>query len=673
MFKVGVDVGGTFTDLVVLDGQTLRIFKTPTTPDVTEGLINVLQKAARTLGLSFPDFMGRIALCVHGTTIGTNTMLEGSGARVGLLATEGFRDSLAIRRGKREYLWDFRKAYPPPIVPRYLRLGVRERIDKNGEVLFPLSRESLEAALSLFRKEKVEAIAVCFLNSYLNPVHEAEAESAARAAFPGAFITSSAKLIPVMGEYERTSTAVIDAYVGPKTSQYLLLFAERLKEQGLTAPLYLVQSNGGLTGIQTAARRPSSLILSGPAAGAPASLFYGRLCGTENLIFLDMGGTSCDVTLIRSGVPALKDETRVAGYDLALPSIDINTIGAGGGTIAFIDKGGMLKVGPRSAGASPGPVCYGKGGGEATITDANLILGRLNPDYFLGGEIGLDPQKARAIVGEKIAAPLRLSGEQAALGIIRIANEMIVSAVKKISIERGQDPRNFTLVAGGGAGPLQACEVSAALGIREVYVAREAAASCAFGMLITPVRHHYIQSIYKKLRGLTIREFTSWVAALKERARAENPRPMSFSTFLDLRYRGQQWKLEVEAGEDGFQVEKTEEAFHRRHEALYGFRREYAPVETQAIKLIAEEEMEEFSVRPAAREGKGSVQVGEREIITEGGKKVLAPCYRGSSLLPGLSFQGPSIIEEETTTLYVPSGWKAGVDEYGNYRLRRES
>jgi N-methylhydantoinase A len=245
--------------------------------------------------------------------------------------------------------------------------------------------------------------------------------------------------------------------------------------------------------------------------------------------------------------------------------------------------------------------------------------------------------------------------------------------VKKISIERGQDPRNFTLVAGGGAGPLQACEVSAALGIREVYVAREAAASCAFGMLITPVRHHYIQSIYKKLRGLTIREFTSWVAALKERARAENPRPMSFSTFLDLRYRGQQWKLEVEAGEDGFQVEKTEEAFHRRHEALYGFRREYAPVETQAIKLIAEEEMEEFSVRPAAREGKGSVQVGEREIITEGGKKVLAPCYRGSSLLPGLSFQGPSIIEEETTTLYVPSGWKAGVDEYGNYRLRRES
>jgi len=673
MFKVGVDVGGTFTDLVVLDGQTLRIFKTPTTPDVTEGLINVLHKAARALELSFPEFMGRIALFVHGTTIGTNTMLEGSGARVGLLTTEGFRDSLAIRRGKREYLWDFRKAYPPPIVPRYLRLGVRERIDKNGQVLTPLSREMVEEALSHFREEKVEAIAVCFLNSYLNPVHEEEAESAARRAFPAAFITSSAKLIPVMGEYERTSTAVIDAYVGPKTSRYLLLFAEKLKEQGLLAPLYLVQSNGGLTGIQTAARQPSSLILSGPAAGAPASLFYGRLCGRENLIFLDMGGTSCDVTLIRSGMPALKEETRIAGYDMALPSIDINTIGAGGGTIAFIDKGGMLRVGPRSAGASPGPVCYGKGGGEPTITDANLILGRLNPGYFLGGEIRLDKQRADAVVAEKIAVPLRLSVEQAALGIIRIANEMIVSAVKKISIERGQDPRNFTLVAGGGAGPLQACEVSAALGIKEVYVPREAAASCAFGMLITPVRHVYIQSVYKNLRDLKAPEFTSWVAALKERARAENPRPMSFSSFLDLRYRGQQWKLEVEAGEDGFQVGKAEEAFHRRHEALYGFRREYAPVEALAIKLIAEEEMEEFSVRPAAREGEGGMQVGEREVVTEGGKRVLTPCYRGGSLRPGLSFQGPSVIEEETTTLYVPSGWKAGVDEYGNYRLRRKA
>jgi N-methylhydantoinase A len=243
----------------------------------------------------------------------------------------------------------------------------------------------------------------------------------------------------------------------------------------------------------------------------------------ENLIFLDMGGTSCDVTLIRSGMPTLKDETRIAGYDMSLPSIDINTIGAGGGTVAFIDGGGMLRVGPRSAGASPGPVCYGKGGGEPTITDANLILGRLNPGYFLGGEIRLDQQRADAVMAEKIAAPLRLSVEQAALGIIRIANEMIVSAVKKISIERGQDPRNFTLVAGGGAGPLQACEVSAALGIKEVYVPREAAASCAFGMLITPVRHHYIQSIYKKLRDLTIQDFSSWVAA--PRSARGNPRP----------------------------------------------------------------------------------------------------------------------------------------------------
>ncbi|MCH2506598.1 MAG: hydantoinase/oxoprolinase family protein, partial [Dehalococcoidia bacterium] len=467
-WRIGVDVGGTFTDMVLRDDAgDLWVFKAPSVPsDPSQGVKSVLDIAAAELSLTLPTLLQNCVLFFHGSTVATNTILEKKGAKVGLLTSKGFRDSLEIRRGIRENMWDHRAPFPEVLVPRYLRRPVGGRLDKNGEELASLVTSDIDQAMEVFEAEGVEAIAIALLNSYGNPAHE---DAAREHLQPFPWVSLSSRIAPIMGEYERTSTAVINAYIAPKVVSYLRHLDAELREQGLSRPILLLQSNGGAVSVDQVSERAVNLVLSGPAAGVGALGLYAGLAGNDNLIAMEIGGTSCDVTLMGEGQVAVTDELMIDGYHVATPSVDIHTVGAGGGTIARVDEAGLLHVGPHGAGARPGPACYGLGGLEPTVTDAYMVLGRLRPGPYAGGSVTLDDALARKAVLDKIATPLDITVEEAATGIIRLLEQNLLHAVEHISIQRGHNPRRFTLVAAGGAGPMHGSGVARALGCRSAY------------------------------------------------------------------------------------------------------------------------------------------------------------------------------------------------------------
>jgi len=679
--RMGVDTGGTFTDGVVIDEKgAIHNFKELSTPkDPSIGLYNVIKKAAEHFGKDVRGFLGDLDFFAHGTTVATNTLLTGTGAVTGLILTKGFRDTLEMRRAHKENIWDLYLPAAPPLVPRRLRIGVRERIDYRGRVVQPLVEQDVREACALFRKEGVKAVAVCTLFSFLHDAHEKAIRAIVREEMPDAFISISSEVLPQIREYERTSTTVANAYVGPKLTVYLSTLESKLKRDGLSRAFYIPASNSGVMTAETAIRHASATLLSGPAAGAVGGIFFAELLGRGNLITMDMGGTSFDVTLVSEGKVSLSTEGSIAGYRIAKPMIDINTIGAGGGSIAWIDAGGMLKVGPASAGSDPGPVCYDLGGAKPTVTDANLLLGYLDKDYFLGSEMKVNEQKAREAVKRVIAEPLGMSEVEAAAGIFRIINQNMADAAKVVSVQRGHDPREYALVSAGGACSIHACKIAEEVGSTTVIVPRAASVFCALGMLECDIRLDTLKTWHAVIPGIDLAQFNEVIEQAEKQALAEllqegvERERASLVRHLDMRYVGQHHEVSVEIPSACVIEEKhlpvIAEAFHKAHEKLYTYSTPENPMEIMNLRITAVGAVDKTGLfeRPLGKADPSKASKGGRKaFFEESGGLVEAPVFDRDLLAPGNRIPGPAIIEERITTIVVHPGWDARVDGFEN-------
>jgi N-methylhydantoinase A len=677
-WRVGVDVGGTFTDMVVAgpDGG-YDVFKVPSTPAAPEkAVLNAVTKASEHFGKSVGDFLANVSHFIHGTTVATNTALEGKGACVGLITTDGFRDALAIRRSIRENAWDHHTPYVPVLVPRARRLGVGGRLDAEGRELAPLSQEDLARAAETLKDEGVEAVAVCLTNSFLNDAHEQEAAKFLQEALPDAFLTASSEVAPIMGEYERSSTAALNCYVGPRTVGYLQKLEAGLKESGLTSPLLLVQNNGGITAVSEIAARPVNLMLSGPAAAVGTLSYLARAIGRDSLISMEIGGTSCDVVLMHNGEVAQTDGVDIAGYDFVSPTVEVHTIGAGGGTIARVDDAGMLLLGPEGAGARPGPACYGVGGSLPTVTDAHAVLGRFKSGPLADGAVQIDTDRAFVAIKEHVADPLGISVEDAAVGLLRLMDQKLVLAVQKLSTERGNNPAEFDFVPGGGAGPLHAVNVARTLNCRSVYVPRASGAFCAMGMLASDCRHDHLRFFRGELDGTDLskpdqglRDVGDEVTArlMREGFAAEDAERQY---ALDLRYVGQQWDITVPATLP-LDPASIRAEFEEKHQRSYGHTQPNGRIEIRALRAAAIGRMPKLEDKRRALEDGTPEPVEHRRVwVDEATGWQEVPCFAGADLLPGFSLTGPAIVSEQTTTLLVGQGDALSVDASGNFTIK---
>ncbi|MHC4218347.1 MAG: hydantoinase/oxoprolinase family protein, partial [Planctomycetota bacterium] len=542
--RIGVDVGGTFTDFLVVrsgaDPQVHKVLSTPADPSI--GLVNGLLEIAEGMGVPLRELAGSIETMVHGTTVTTNAVLTRTGARTGLLTTEGVRDALEMRRGIREEQYNNRYTNVTPLVPRALRRPVHGRLNYCGDELEPLCTGDVEHAIDFFAAEQVDAVAICFMNSFADAAHEQHAARLVREKLPGAYLTVSSDFLPSIRFYDRVSSTVLNSYVGPKLSSYLERLGDRLREIGFGGVLLIMQSNGGVVSPAVAHGHSALTLLSGPAAGPQAGLSYVRGHGRDDCITVDMGGTSFDAALVRDGTAIVVTEGEINRLRIALPMLDIVTIGAGGGSIGWIDEGGLLRMGPQSAGADPGPACYARGGALPTCTDADLVLGYLDAEFFAGGRIHLDRDAATQVIRQHVAEPLGLSVEAAAAGMYRVINTNMAQGVREISIKRGIDPREFPIVAAGGAGPLHACEICEELEIPQFVVPRESSIFCAAGMLASDLQHDFVSSFvstldrldWKKLNGVIDGMIERGAGLLAEEAIPEPDR--DFTLKLDCRY-----------------------------------------------------------------------------------------------------------------------------------------
>jgi len=678
-YRIGVDVGGTYTDLVAAgaDGG-LTVVKTPSVPtDPTAGVMTALGLAAARLSISVRGLLAACPLFVHGTTIATNTLLTHRGAKVGLLTTAGFRDWLAIRRGMRENPWAHREPNPEPLVPRYRRIGVPGRLDAEGREIEPLDLAMIEAACAGFKADGVDSVAICFLHAYRNAEHERAAAAKVRECLPGAPVSLSSEIAATVGEYERGGTAVMNAYLAPKVTAYLRAMAASLREAGLTSPLLLLQSNGGAAPVDQIADQPVRLLLSGPAAGVGALDQVAVALGVDNLIAMEIGGTSCDVTLMADRRVELIDEQIIEGHHLAIPTVDIHTVGAGGGTIARAIAG-SLTAGPDGAGASPGPAAYGRGGVNATITDALVVLGRLRPGPQAGGAVNLDADLARAAIAREIGDPLGLSVERAAAGMVAVMEQNLLHAVERMSIERGRDPRGFTLVAAGGAGPMHGTAVARRLGIKDLCLPRLAGAFCALGLLTADLRRDFGLVALLPLEGVASLEPS--LAALGARAAAVLGESgfagasLELEPALDLRYRGQQWDVRVTLGRgpDGFSMDpvRIRAQFEAAHQRLYGHIQPGGALDVTGLRVSGVGRFPTAATPSLAPATHPPEPIGHRAVwLGDEATPRNLPVYDGSQLAPGPVLTGPLIIEEATTTLLIDGPDQVTLHPAGLYRV----
>ena len=669
-YRVGVDIGGTFTDLVLMgDGVTLATRKALSTPpDYADGIVDGLRSILADTGVA----PSAIAEVVHGTTVATNAVLEGRGARTALITTAGFRDVLELRRIRVPALYDLFWEKPAPLVPRRWRFEVEERVGPRGEVWRPLDEASLRCALEAVKRAEVESLAICLLHSYANPTHERRVAELAAEVLPDLYVSCSCDVLPEIREYERTSTTVVNAYVGPLIARYLRRIGARLAEIGVRAPLLVMQSNGGAMTAAEACERPAYIVESGPAAGVTAAARLGAQAGERSLITLDMGGTTAKAALVEDGQPARTSEYEVGaginlssqlvkggGYALKLPLVDVSEIGAGGGSIAWIGEGGRLLIGPRSAGADPGPVCYGRGGADPTVTDAHVVLGYLNQAALAGGSVPIDAAAARRALDERIARPLGLDVLEAALGVHRVAAATMVRAVKAVSTFRGRDPRAFSLLAFGGNGPLCAVELARALTIGRVVVPVAAGVFSALGLLAASVEQHWTRTVFRRTDGLGAEEVERELAALAARA----PAGATLRRSADLRYAGQAYELTVPVPDGPIDVGQLVEAFAREHLRVYGHRAERDPVDLVNLRIVAtaREASELPRSRPSAPWERGRVTARPAYFGRDHGL-VSTPVVSRRDLPP----EGPFILEEYDCTCVVPPGARARLDEWGN-------
>jgi N-methylhydantoinase A len=678
-YRIGIDVGGTFTDFLVLGSNGQRIVhKTSSTPsDPSVGVGNGLAEIAELLGSELAAFLAGTEAIVHGTTVTTNAVLTRRGARTGLLATKGFRDALALRNGLREEPYDNRLQPPVPLVPRSLRLGIEGRVDWSGSEVVALSLDEVREACDVFSREAVEAIAISFMHSPANGEHERRARDLCRELLPGAYVTASSDLLPQVRYYDRTSTTVLNAYAGPTITRYLSALTARLGELGFAGVLLIMQSNGGVATPAEVSERAALSLLSGPASGPTAGLWQLAPHGITDCITIDMGGTSFHAALVTNGEPLVMTDGVIDRWRIALPMIDIHTIGAGGGSIARVDAGGMLQVGPQSAGAQPGPACYGRGGTEPTTTDADLVLGFLDDQSFLGGGMRLDRAAAARAIEEHVGRPLGLSLEQAAAGIYDIVNVTMATGVRDVSVRRGLDPRDLPLVVAGGAGPVHATAIAAELEIPLLVVPRESSIFCAAGMLMSDFKHDFVRAYKAELAQVDEQRLRSLFTEMEHEGRAVLEREqvdagqISIRTALDLRYVGQWHELTVSIVATDPHSIRT--AFDAQHDRLFGYASAESPVELLAVRSTA---IGSTSKPPLQQlDGRGAsdaaaAQTGTRSAWSPGARAMLdTPVYDGLALGAGAQLLGPAIVELANTTIVVLAGFRLSVDQYGSFIL----
>ena len=679
--RVGVDVGGTFTDFLIKDDDGgARIYKTSTTPhDPTIGLVNGLDKAAKDAGLSLEKWLGQVETIVHGTTITTNAVLTGEGARTGFITTSGFRDLLNMRRGIKEKQFEI-YAPPQPLVERRNIAVVRERVTVDGEADTPLNEGDVREAAALFRKQGVEAVAVSYLWSFRNESHEQRTKEILEKELPGIYVSLSTEVLPQIRVYERHSTTALNSYVGPVLTRYLSRLQQRLRELGFRGSLLIMQSNGGVMSPEVAQRFASNTLLSGPAGAPQAGIHYGAIHKFHNFITVDMGGTSFDVALVRNGAASMTTEGMIGGHRIASPSLDIHTVGSGGGSIAWIDAGGLLNVGPKSAGASPGPACYGRGGTLPTVTDANYVLGYLD---FAGGELTLDGEAARQAIDRHVAKPLGINVVEAAYGVYQVVNADMAAAIAVVSVQRGYDPREFVLVVAGGAGPLHAGPIARDLEIPLIQIPRESSVFCAAGMLISDLKHDYVHTYAREFGDVDIDAIAAIYHDIVDKAmrtlEAENvPAQRAVIEYsADLRYVGQFNEVEVPAFGDGdFSREALSvlaKEFHRKHDELYGYSTPAAPVELINLRVSVRGVTDKPNVETHALHGHdpSAARTGWREAWFDGAY-VSTPVYDGLKLFNGNVVAGPAIVVQPTTTILVPDDFELTCDAGNNYLMYRK-
>jgi N-methylhydantoinase A len=716
-WRIGVDSGGTFTDVCLFDDATgaIIVWKVPSTPDdpsrgIAEGVAEGLDKVDAA--------PGAVVYFGHGTTVATNALIQHRGARTGLITTDGFRDLLEIGRQKRPDLYDLQADKPPVLVSRDLRLEVPERIRHDGSVETPLDRAALRSAVERLREAGVEAVSVCFLYGFVQQEHEEAAAALLAELMPDAFVSIAHRVAPEFREFERLSTAVVNAYLGPVMQRYIHRLGRRLTDLGMTTPPHLTQSNGGVISFQQAAALPVRTVLSGPSTGVVGAAEVGRQAGFEELITFDMGGTSTDVALLSGGVCRLSSEAAVHGYPIKAPMLDIHTVGAGGGSIAFVDSGGLLKVGPASAGADPGPACYGRGSDAATVTDANVVLCTLNQQSLLGGRMPIRHDLALAAV-ERLAEQLGLDVMQTAQGIISVVTANMARAIRVISVQRGYDPRDYTLVAFGGAGPLHAARLAHELEISRVLVPTSPGILCAMGLLLTDLRTDFALTRLTTLTDAAVPvledAFTNLEARAQQWLDAEQIAPANRRIIrtVDMRYAGQNYELPIpcppgvasgmarqsasrptqrggsggpdapghdETGPTGRRdsegtVTQLAESFTAAHRRLYGFAAEDEPIQlvTFRVEVSAIVPKATFAAAPDAGPDASAAIVDTRSVwLPEFGNATNCPVYDRTKLRPGNYLKGPAIIEQMDATTVVLPGMAARVEPYGNLILEAE-
>ena len=681
--KIGIDVGGTFTDFLLMEESgDSEIYKTLTTfPDPSVGVFNGLNEMAEKRGCNVRDFLQEVEIIVHGTTVTTNAILTNSGVKTGLLTTKGFRDALQMRRGMREELYNNRYEAPKPLVRRSLRWPVEERVTHTGDMTKPLQEQDVKTGVEHFKKNGVKAIAICFLHSYANPDNERKALEIVAEQVPEAYVTLSSKLLPQVRFYNRISTTVLNSYVGPILRDYLLSLIKKLDAANFKGVLLIMQSNGGVTSPQVAMEMAASTLLSGPAAGPIAGIAYTSIQGYEDCITVDMGGTSFDAALVKEREPLLITDGNINRHLIAMPILGIHTIGAGGGSIGWIDDGGLLHVGPQSAGANPGPVCYSVGGTEPTCTDADLVLGYLNPDFFLGGKIKLDVNAAEHAIKEHIAKPLGLSLTEAAAGMYHLINVSMASGIKEVSIQRGFDPRDFPLVVAGGAGPIHAGLIALELEIGLIIIPKESSIFCAAGMLLSDLKHDFVRTYHGIWHSLSHQKFKALFKEMEDdgysvlRKENINEERIKFIYSCDLRYAGQYHEVTVEVKKEeilDWDIPGILERFHKAHDRLYGYRLDDTPVASVNLRIsaIGVTDKPKFNEEEYAGEDPGSTLKGVRPVYLPNEKAFASVnVYDGHNLKYGNRILGPAIIEQIQTTIFVPPEYHVALDKYGSYTM----
>lgn len=676
-YKLGVDVGGTFTDLCLFneDQRETMVLKLPSTPEdpskaIIEGIENILRLnhvAAHS-----------VQYVVHGTTVGTNAAIERKGAKTALLTTEGFRDLLELARQTRPSIYNLFQDKPEPLIKRNLRKEVTERLNFDGSIEKSVDKRQIEQVIKELEKDDIKAVSICFLHSYVNPVHEQLVKEMVQELLPNVYVSTSSEVLPEYREYERLTTTTLNSYLGPVVSQYVTNFADNVEKIGIPVKPYINQSNSGVMSIEMTKANPVRTALSGPSAGVSGAAHIAKLAGYENIITFDMGGTSTDVTLIENSTPKVATGKSVAGFPVQVPMTDVHAVGAGGGSIAWVDNGGILKVGPHSAGANPGPAAYDRGGIEPTVTDANVFLKRLNPEYILDGSMKINYMAANDVISKKLTTPLGLNTEEAAKGIIKIVNSNMVRAIRVVSVEQGHDPREFTLVAFGGAGALHAVDVAKELGMKKVLIPENPGILCALGLLVSDLRMDYVRTnrLVSEVHNLPF--INRELDVLKEQAnqwlKQENvPKDQRLiECKIDMRYLGQNYELsipvygELQTEEDLLNLTS---AFHSEHEKTYGYANEKEVIEFINYRVVAIGEVSKIDLRnyEIGDHDSSKALVGERDVyFEEEDRFVKTRIYQRKKLLPMNVIEGPAIVEQMDSTVVIPPNCTAEIDLYQN-------